>query len=168
MGALLQVIWQIALLRQGPQVLPASGVLLWPALGVHWVSGVILGGTTLPLDKAMLFSLVGTLLMVALVHGLLVLHRKHNRAAQTLTALAACETLVGLIAIPVTAWLYMEGAIQDIAAILSLMLFGWNIAIAAHIFRHALSVSLGMGFLFAIGYTLMSLSIGSLVVPVEG
>lgn len=168
MGALFQVIWQIALLRQGPQVLPASGVLLWLTLGAHWLSGVALGATSLPLDRAMLLSLVGTLLMVAITHGLLVLHRRHNRATQTLTALAACETLLGIMAIPVLAWLEVEGAIQGVAAIFYLILFGWSIAIAAHIFRHALSVSLGMGFLFAIGYTLMSMSLGSMVVPVEG
>jgi len=165
MGALFRIIWQIALLRQGPQALPASSALLWLALGSHWLIGVLLGLGTLPLEMAMLSALVGTLLMVALVHGLLLLHRRHSRAPQTLTALAACEILLGLFAIPVGVWFNMGGGLQDIAVLLSLALFGWNIAIAAHILRHALEVSPGMGFLFAVGYTLVAISLGGLFLP---
>ncbi|MCW8828969.1 MAG: hypothetical protein OQK94_07940 [Gammaproteobacteria bacterium] len=168
MGALLRVIGQIAMLRQGPQVLPASTLLLWLALIAHWLTGVVLGSHALPLDGAFLSSLVGTLTMVAVVHGLLLLHRRHSRVLQTLTALAACETLLGLVAIPVSVWFNMGGGLQDVAVLLSLLLFGWNIAIASHILRHALGVSRGMGFLFAVGYTLVSITLGSFLVPVEG
>jgi hypothetical protein len=165
MGALFRVIWQIALLRQGPQVLPASSALLWLALAAHWLTGVVLALYTLSPGEAMLSAFIGTLIMVALVHSLLVVHRLQYRFVQTLTALAACEALLGIIAIPLTAWFYMGGDIRDIAAMFSLLLLGWNIAIAAHIFRHALKVTMGMGFLFAVGYTLISISLGGVIGP---
>jgi len=161
MGALVRVIWQIALLRQGPQVLPASTFLLWLVLGAHWATGVLLGLFSFPVVEAMLSALAGTLIMAAVVHTLLLLYRQHHRLVQTLTALAGCEVLLGLLGLPPTA-LFFAGA-QDIAAMLSLLILGWNIAIAAHIFRHAVGVTLGMGFFYAIVYTLISISLGSLV-----
>ncbi|MGM0594899.1 MAG: hypothetical protein ACQETD_10210 [Pseudomonadota bacterium] len=168
MAVLVRVVWQIALLRQGPQVLPAASVLLWLSLGAHWLTGVLLGLFTLPPELAMLSALVGTLIMVALVHALLVLHRKQSRVVQTLTALAACETLLGLIAMPLSALFYAGGDIGAIAGMFSLLLLGWNIAIAAHIFRHALAVSMGVGVLLAVGYTLVAISLGSYIVPAQG
>lgn len=168
MAALLRVIMQIALLRQGPQVLPASSALLWLVLGVHWLTGVALALFNQPLDRALFSSLVGTLVMLAVVQTLLLLHRLQSRFIQTLTALAACEVLLGLIAIPLGAGFAMGGDIQAIVGLLSLLLLGWNVAIAAHIFRHALGVSMGMGFLFAIGYTMVSISLASFIAPLEG
>jgi hypothetical protein len=168
MGALFRVIWQIALLRQGPQVLPASSALLYLVLAVHWLVGVVLGLTAQEPDMALLSSLAGTLIMVALVHGLLLVHNLQSRVPQTLTALAASEILLALFTIPLMAWFDMGGSLRDIATVLSLLLFGWKIAITAHIFRHALDVTMGIGFLFAVGYIFVSLSLGSFLIPVEG
>lgn len=168
MGALLRVILQIVLLRQGPQALPASSFLLWLVLGAHWLTGVVLGLYSLAPVASMLSALAGTLIMAALVHTLLLLHRRHERLTQTLMALAACEVLLGLLALPLTALFFAGAGAQDIAAMLSLLLLGWNIAVAAHIFRHALSTSMGVGLLFAIGYTLISISLGGLIGTPEG
>lgn len=165
MGALFRTVWQIAILRQGPQVLPVSSALLWLALGAHWLTGVILALYSLPVGSAVISALIGSLIMVALVHALLVMHRLQLRFYQTVTALAACESLIGLLAIPPTAWFFMGGEIRDVGAMLSLLLLGWNVAIAAHIFRHALNTSMGVGFLFSIGYTLVSISLGSFLGP---
>jgi len=167
MSALVRVFWQIALLRKGPQTLPASRELLWLLLSAHWLIGVILVIDTFPLDRALLSGLVGTLIMVALVHGLLIMYRQHNRVTQTLGALAGCEVLLGLFMLPLLMLLYMGGGLQDLAAMLWLLLLGWNITIAAHIFRHALGITLGMGFLFAVVYIVVSISLSSFLIPAE-
>lgn len=163
METLFRAIGSIILLRQGPQVLPASGFLLSLALGAHWGTGVLLGLFSLSPGLALLSALAGTLIMVALVHGLLLLHGLHSRATQTLSALAGCEVLLGLLALPLTALFFAGGGMAELATLLSLLLLGWNIAVAAHIFRHALGVSMGMGVLFAIGYTLISIGLSSLI-----
>lgn len=168
MEALFRAIISIALLRQGPQILPASTFLLALALAAHLGTGVLLGLFSLSPALALFSALAGTLIMVALVHGLLLLHRLHMRVIQTLTALAACEVLIGLLALPLTALFYAGGGLAELAALLSLLLLGWNVAVAAHIFRHALNVSMGMGVLFAIGYTLISMSLSGLIGPVGG
>lgn len=167
MLALVQVFWQIALLRKGPQTLPASRELLWLLLAAHWLIGVILVIDTLSLERALLSGLVTTLIMVALVHALLILHRHHNRVTQTLSALAGCEVLLGLFMLPLLVMLHIGGGMVALVAMFWLLLIGWNIAIAAHIFRHALGVRLAVGVLFAIGYILVSISLSSFLIPAE-
>lgn len=168
METLFRAIGAIALLRRGPQILPASTILLYLALAAHWATGVLLGLFTFSPVMALLSALVGTLIMVALVHGLLLLHKLHSRVTQTLTALAGCEVLLGLVALPLTALFHAGGVMAELAELLSLLLLAWNVAVAAHIFRHALNVSIGMGALFAVGYILISLSLSGLIVPVQG
>lgn len=167
MEALFRAIASIALLQRGPQILPASTTLMALVLAAHLGTGVLLGLFSLSPAMALLSALAGTLIMVALVHGLLLLHQRRSRVTQTLTALAGCEVLIGLLALPLTALYYAGGGMVAPAMLLSLLLMGWNIAVAAHIFRHALNVSVWMGALFAIGYTLISLSLSGLVGPVE-
>lgn len=167
MEALFRTLLSIALLKRGPQTLPSSSYLLALMLAAHLVTGVLLGLFSLSTQMALFSALVGTLMMVALVHGLLLLHRLHARVTQTLTALAGCEVLIGLLALPLTALYYTGGGMAELASLLSLLLLVWNVAVAAHIFRHALNVSVGMGVLFAIGYTLVSLGLSGLVGPIE-
>jgi hypothetical protein len=165
MGTLIRTIAAIALLRRGPQTLPASSFLLYLLLAAHWGTGVLLGLFSFSPAMALLAALAGTLIMVALVHGLLLMHRLHSRVTQTLSALAGCEVLIGLLGVPLTALFYAGGGMAELAVLLSLLLLVWNLAVAAHIFRHALSVSMGIGVLFAIGYILISMSLSGLIGP---
>ncbi len=165
MEALFRAIASIAMLQRGPQILPASRHLMALALAAHLGTGVLLGMYALSSGMALLSAFVGTLIMVALVHGLLLLHQRQARVMQTLTALAGCEVLIGLLALPLTALYYAGGGVAELAALLSLLLFVWNVTVAAHIFRHALDVSMWMGVLFAVGYTLISLSLSGFLGP---
>ena len=165
MNVLLDIYLRIALMRSPPQVLPASRFLLGLVLILHWVCGVALTLFTEPLGKALFNSLLGTLIMVALVHGILALHGRAGRVVQTLSAIAGCEALIGLLAIPVTAWFYADGVAKDLAALFSLLLLGWNVAIVAHILRHALSTTQLAGFIYAMAYMLFSIGVAGLITP---
>lgn len=167
MAALFRVFWQIALLRRGPQTLPASRELLWLILVAHWLTGVILVIDTFSLGRALLSGLVGTLIMMAVVHGLLTLYRRHSRVTQTLAALAGCEVLLGLCTLPLLLLLDLGGGMRDLAVMFWLFLLGWNVAIAARLFRQALEVRQGVGLLFGVAYIMISISLSSFLVPVE-
>lgn len=167
MKLLLTTFWKIVLLRGAPQVLPASRHLLGVCLLLHGMTGIVLGTFSMSLSHALISALAGTLLMVALVHIILIFNRYQARFIQTLTALAGCEVFIGLLAIPVTAVYYAGDAGKDAAALLSLAILGWNVAIAAHIFRHALSTTQGKGFIYAIGYMLISITISGMVMAPE-
>lgn len=167
MAALFKVFWQIALLRKGPQVLPASRELMMVLLAAHWLIGVVLVLDTFSVGRALLSGLVGTLIVVAVVHGLLIMRHRHSRVTQTLSALAGCEVLLGLLMLPLLVMIHLGGGAQSMAALIWLLLLGWNIAIAAHIFRHALEVRQGFGLLFGVGYIILSMTLTSFLVPLE-
>ncbi|MEN8171082.1 MAG: hypothetical protein ABFS08_12740 [Pseudomonadota bacterium] len=166
MEALFFAFWRILLLRSEPQSVPASSSLLWLVLLLHYGVGFLLALFSLPFSFALLYALVSTLTMVAVVHGLLLLFRKHVRYTQSLTALAACEALLGLLLVPVSLVYYFGNTGEEfrgLLAVLSLLVLGWNVALTAHIFRHALGVSGGIGFIFSIVYLLISMNIGEMV-----
>lgn len=162
MRQLLLTVGQIALLRQGPEILPSSRFLLLVSLLLHGAVGLLIAGLSAPLEQALGLSLLGTATMAAFLHLVVILHRCPLRLNQSLTALAATETLIGLLAIPVTLLFHAGGSLKDIGALLSLLLFVWNILLAGHIFRHTLSLSQGRGLLYAIGYVALSLTLTSL------
>lgn len=164
MEALFLAFWRILLLRATPQSVPASPSLLWLVLLLHYGIGLLLALFSLPLSLSLLSALVGTLTMVAVVHGVLLLFKKHARYTQSLTALAACEALLGLLLLPLSVVYYFgSGEVNVLLAMLSLLVLGWNVALTAHIFRHTLEVSAGVGFILSIVYLLISMNIGELV-----
>lgn len=166
MKLLLTAFWKIVLLRYAPQMIPASRHLLVVCLLLHAMTGIALGSFSLPVSHALFSAISGTLLMTAMVHAVLIVNRYQARFVQTLTALAGCEVILGLLAIPVTTIYYASDTGKSAAALLSLAILGWNVAIAAHIFRHALSTTRGMGFIYAITYTLITIIIsGFLMAP---
>jgi hypothetical protein len=165
MGALILVFWRILLLRAGPQSVPASSSVMWLALLLHYAVGVLLALFAMPLALALFYALVSTLSMVAMVHGLLLLFQKQARTMQSLSALAFCEALLGLLLLPLTLLYYPgggEGELRVLPVILSLLVMGWNVALAAHIFRHALEVSRGMGFLYSVVYLIVAVTLGDM------
>ncbi|WP_303906619.1 hypothetical protein [Thiohalomonas denitrificans] len=166
MQALIETFWSILRLRAGPQILPASNVLLALILLLHWGIGVGLGTFSLTPEVALASALAGTVMVVAFVQGLLGLYGLRARAVQTLTALAGCEVLLGALAILLTAWFFaVPEAQRALPGLLSLLVLGWNIALAGHIFRHALGISSGMGLLAALGYILVSFALADFITP---
>lgn len=165
MEKLLKVFVDICLLRKGPQDLPASLFLLGVVVAAHWGLGVVFSLFTLPPFHALLGGLIGTLLLLGVVQGLLALHRKQPRLLQTATALAGAEVLLGLVALPFSAWVFWGESDRLVPSLISLLIIVWSVVVASHILRHALSVSQPAAVLFALGYTLLSYTAVGLVVP---
>lgn len=166
MEALIHAFWRILLLRSGPQSIPPSVPLMWLTLLLHFTVGTLYAQFMMPFSLALFSALVSTLTMVVVVHGLLLLFQKHARYLQSLTALAACEALLLLPLLPLSLLYYQGGEGEELRAmlvILSLILVGWNVALAAHIFKHALSVSSGLGFLYSVVYLIIAITLGDMV-----
>lgn len=153
-----KVFFDIALLRQPPYRLPASHFLLGVALLAHWGMGIALGLFSVPVQEAAASAIVGTLVMVAIVQGFLATRGLSRRFVQTASALAGAELIVAIAAVPV-AYLFHMGGGAAVAGLLSIVLLLWNIAIAAHVFRHALDLTTGP----AIGVGLLYLFVSYLV-----
>ncbi len=165
MTAYLRLFWGICLLRQRPDALPHSRWLLSLLLGLHVLLGAVIEvvaetPTRMPLLAA-LFSTAG---MVAMTVLLLHVRGYLNRVVQTLTALAGCDLVIGLLLLPL---LGLAGVDPAFVAALALAWFGlllWNIAIAGHILRHAIEVPFWVGVFIAVGMVAVMMGvIGPLV-----
>ena len=161
MRAIINPFIQICLLRQGPQDLPTSGILLAIALIAHTVMSIVWSKVSLNAVSAVLSGLLDTGLLVVLTGILLYAQRRNARIIQTLTALAGTGTIITFLALPVSGWL--QGADQSageggFAVLLLLILMGWSLAVAGHIFRHALSIPYFFGLVLAAVFYGISIS----------
>jgi hypothetical protein len=148
---LVKVFLDILRLRVGPQALPVSTLLLGIVMGLHFLLGVVLLSFTLAFGSALIAALVGSLLVLGLVHAALLLRGLRSRFVQTATAMGGTEFLLALATLP-----FSGIAATGVAAVVSLLVVSWSFVVAAHIFRHALNVSPWMGFVAAFLYMLIS------------
>ncbi|HXH02335.1 MAG TPA: hypothetical protein VNN09_03340 [Candidatus Competibacteraceae bacterium] len=163
MAVLLNLFLDISLLRKGPQDVPASEVLLRLTLVAYLLSGWLvlwlLGG---PFFSALLQALVDLGLLSGLSYVLLFLAGYPERYPQTLTALAGTGTLLGLVGLPILAWLQRVEGMREAMALPSLfylLLLVWNVALIGHILRHALSCPPWRGVAYALGYLLITMMV---------
>jgi hypothetical protein len=160
----------ICLLRAAPQDLPASRVLLGATLGFYllltWLLAIPAYGQT----SAVLVALLDTALLIAFIQALLYLLSRGTRILQTLTAMAGSGSLLGLVALPLVLWGQPSQAEEQVSGLLLyawLLLLLWNLLVAGHILRHALSTSLGIGVGVALLYALFSMQLVAALFPYQ-
>jgi len=148
MNELLQAVFDLLRVRGGPQRLPASWPLTNLVIALFIAEEVLtsqgLGGSS---DAGQ--ALLSAALQFSIVAGLLKLRGYPERLGQTLLALAATGIVVGLLAY----LLFLQAdpsRNQPVLALLWFVVFGWNLAVNANIYRHALVISLSQGVLVAV------------------
>lgn len=164
MYALVHPFVQLVLLRLKPQDLPPSPLLMGLTLVAHFVLGTALFLLLfkLPALQSVLASATGTILLCVMTLSLLYLNRLQARAVQVITALAGADVLVSVASLPVSTWLQMalaSGASGELPGMLFLLLLGWNLTVAGHVLRHALSAPLSLGLLVAVAFYIVSVNI---------
>ncbi|MDQ2694316.1 MAG: hypothetical protein M3Z21_02860 [Pseudomonadota bacterium] len=168
MHALLNLFVDICLLRKGPQDLPASWALFRLSLAAYAASSLLFQAASVSFAVAVQQSLVDLALLAGLTYLVLNVLGFRRRFVQTLTALAGAGALLQLVAWPLWLWTVRAAAGDGAGALpqlLFLLLLLWNIAVFAHILRHALSTSRGMGLLYTLGYVIVSVTVMSLFFP---
>ncbi|MDX1604647.1 MAG: hypothetical protein R3202_00570 [Candidatus Competibacterales bacterium] len=174
MAALLNLFWDICLLRKGPQDVPAAAALLQLTLLAYALTGLatlLVGMPELGFGRALLLTLTDLGLLAGLTYLILSVLGLPARFGQTLTALTGVGTLLQLIALPLGLWYQRELAAQEtgeLPALLWLLLLAWSIAITGHILRHAFAVSFGMGILYAVGYLMSAWTLSDWLLPAVG
>lgn len=157
MLTLVRFFFDLCLLRAKPQDLPASDFLLGVTLSCYTLIGIATSTAVLPLQQAVLSSLLSALLLAILTHTTLMLRGFAGRLNQTLSALAGSGSLLGLIVWPLTA---SQAPLLLVAAMVI-----WSLAVTAHILRHALSMSFSAGIAISVGYLLVSFIIMNSLFP---
>ncbi len=158
----------ICLLKKGPQDLPKSTVLLVLCLFMYTLMDVLLTVQSRPFVDALMVSLVDAGFLLGVTSLILRQHQKLDRWHQTLTSLFGTGVILGIFIFPLVfggiqnqyeAWL------QQIIVVLFLIMVVWNVAVLAHIVRHAISTSMGIGIMIAILYIWMSSLLITMLFP---
>lgn len=163
-----KVFWDICRLRAGPQALPArSYFLIIVVLGsiiVDSFSSSILIPKLTSVEITMTIVIYYVVLLSA-VYYLLKLVGYAERGLQTITAIAGSGLFISLILMP--ALLLVNTSPQDVKPFGFLILADniWRLAVNAHIFRHALSVSVLMSMVISISYLLFGILVAEFLLP---
>lgn len=144
MRELSRMFWQIALLRRGPQDLPASALLLVLTVVGYLVVNMVLSSVLPPERRWPERLLVDSLFMLAWYVAVLRLLGRPERILQTTTAVFGFQAVMTPLLIP-SEWLlrrFSEDSTWQVPITCAgLLLFVWVIAANSHIVRAALEWS---------------------------
>ncbi len=159
---------EICLFRLGPQDLPSSTFFLGIIFVISTLLALLLNLINLSFQHAILAVIINLAIVIIITQLILRLYNKPMRFVQTLTAQLGAGIVISIVAAPVIVMLvYAEKNDVDMTAgvILWLILFLWEMAVTAHILRHALSTSFLQGFLMAILYPLIYFQLIDFLIP---
>lgn len=166
---LVQFFWNLCRFKSVPQDLPASPALLGLTLLAYFLSSMAIAVLQWQAPKAVLASLLDTLLFTVLCYVLLWARLLSNRFLQTMIALAGSGTMMALVAVPLVFWQKQIGepanGIITFPAVLLIVWAGWNVAVLGHILRHALSTAFALGLGLAAAYTYITLQLIHIFFP---
>jgi hypothetical protein len=135
-------------LRSGPQELP-GGWFLAAGLSFLYIQQCFFADRMVGDSDGGPRSLLAIGVQFGVIAFLLNLRSFQARLPQTLTALAGTGLIFGLMSLMILSRVDPDRP-QPELALLYLILFGWSLAVDAHIYRHALSVKFGLGALLAV------------------
>ena len=159
MFQLVNVFWQICLLKRAPQDVPASTTLLWLTLGVYSVIGFGVSLITLGGVAAFISSVVDMGLLAGLTFLVLWSRELTPRYVQTTTALAGTGAIMTALALPLLVMQAGLGQSAMLPSVFVLVLMVWNLNIMGHILRNALDAKQWVGLLLAVMYLYVSISV---------
>lgn len=161
MYAHLRLLFNICLLRKGPQDIPHSqNILRLTILGYAAVSYLILQISADSLS-ALLQVATEIIITISFVGLLLSMVNKPYRLVQTASTLLGTDALISAFAMPIIATLSLDSNnILAFFAMLALMIWHW--IITTHIIRHAIDKA----FSFALGITFLYLLIAFQIIGI--
>lgn len=154
MRALLLIWYEMCLLRKAPQDLAASPYLLMLGMVFYGVMDLLvaLPGSTWRLALGLTF--LDMVVLWLLTSFVLMAVGKKERIVQALTALAGTGALLGVVALPLV-MVVQQDPVPALAALLWMGLLAWNLAVRAHVLRHALSAPFGVGLVLSALYAVV-------------
>lgn len=165
---LIRLFLDIALFNKGPQDGPESRLLLLLAVLGNFAVGLGLSLMEIDWVDAVAQSVVGIALLAGFLWGALSLSSKRPRFLQTATAAFGCDTLISALAVPLLVSMQLIPEAIGLASIFLAFLLFWQVAVVAHILRHALSIPFISGLGLALAYTVVSYGIIMALFPQGG
>lgn len=154
MSLWLRTLWNIALLRAGPQDLPPGPAS--PVLAVLVYCGIVMiSGLADTRESGFVDLFVAVILPLALAGVVLAVRRRAARFNQTVAALFGTGAIISLVNVPL--WLSTADPVPAPLALLALIGLFWSLAVDGHIWRHALDTSFAGGLMTAVVILLVQL-----------
>jgi len=135
-------------LRAAPQDVP-PGWLFATTLTIAYIAQGFIADQILGESDGAPRSLLAVAVQFACIALLLKARDFQARLPQTLTALAGTGFIFGLLSLLILTRVDPNRPQPDLA-LFYLILFGWSLAVDAHIYRHALSIKMNIGVLLAV------------------
>lgn len=171
-GWLVRRLVDVALLRAGPQALPASDTLTALAGLVYALVGTVVLAPRMGVGRAGAESLLDAAMLAIFAWGLVRVRGWANRFRQTYTALAGTGALLSLLAWPLllVAWRteQLGGGVPVLVGFALLGLLAWTLLVIGHILRHALEVHLAVGTGLGLLYVIVSWRVMAALFPEAG
>lgn len=170
MMQLIKTFWDICRLKAGPQDLPTGPYLLVVAVFAGIIVDSFSTSVLIPsLSTLETIQILVTynIILLAAVYLLLKLLGYAQRGMQTLTALAGSGLFISLVLLP--SLLMLNSAQEEVKSFALYILVDtvWRIAVNAHIFRHALSLSLLMAMIVSMSYLIFGLYVADILLPAQ-
>jgi hypothetical protein len=166
MQALLQYYWELALLRRGPQELPAAPALLLLVAGTSLLVGAINGRAMFGgLGQAAGANLLDLLLTLTMLLAALRFQGFPERLVQTATAFIGLGLLAGIGRLVVVGVAGMFGG-AGLTVFADVVLAIWLHFALGHVLRHALEIPLMAGIVVVFSYTILAFNVIVQVFPV--
>jgi len=165
-----KIFWDICRLRTGPQALPARPYFLIIVVLLAIIVDSFSSSVLIPKLTAMEIIktiVIYNIVLLAAVYYLLKLVGYAERGLQTIMAIAGSGLFISLVLLP--ALLLINTSPQEVKPFGFLILADniWRLAVNAHIFRHALSISAPMSMIISISYLLSAILVAEFLLPIN-
>ena len=147
---LVRTLFEIVLLRKGPDSIPRSAVLFSMILGLWLLSALVVLALIEQFDESdFLLSLFAGLVGVLCYAAVVVISRHSSRVLQTISAVLGCGALISL-AFVAEFVLFTPFLGQSITGIVAQLILLWAVPVEGHIIARAIDRHWYVGILIAI------------------
>jgi len=171
MSKLIELFWEICLLRKAPQDIPYSRELFFLLLLAGFLVNNVYLTLSLPepdIGSVLLVVCIHTVFFLGSLSVLMLVMGYRVRIIQTLSSLLGTDVIISLLAMPVLLAISYVPQLAGYFGLILLLLIIWSLVIMAHILRHALSVNFLLAGLFVIGYFMLSIKLVDSLLPATG
>ena len=168
MSELVKPFFYICLLSTGPQDIPYSINLFRLSLLAYLLTAVLTLTQGMALEQAISASLVDMTILLIFARICLHLFNKLGRFIQMTTALLVIGAAFQILAFPLLVSIQAGEKGNAELSLILLLLFSWNLAVYAHIFRETFEIKTGLAFVITLVYTLISFSANQMLFPQAG
>ena len=168
MSELVKPFFYICLLSKGPQDIPYSINLFRLSLLAYLLTAVLTLTQGMALEQAISASLVDMTILLIFARICLHLFNKLGRFIQMTTALLVIGAAFQILAFPLLVSIQAGEKGNAELSLILLLLFSWNLAVYAHIFRETFEIKTGLAFVITLVYTLISFSANQMLFPQAG